>query len=140
MSSSAPSLRELTATVPLGAEGDEDDAATRRWARERWAAIHERAKKLAEENESRRASLPSVPPPPSSRSGPRSTLQRRRFASESTQEALRAMRRNFSSAPPPPSEPEPRLSRRWLTIAAVVLAVDLALVVGSVIARHGWPF
>ena len=115
MTSSSPSLRELTATVPL--PGD-DEAATHRWAKPRWTEIHERAKKLAEENEARRASLPS----------------------ESTNEALRAIRRNYSSIPPPASTRAPRLSQRMLALAALVLLIDLVLVVGSVVARHGWPF
>lgn len=135
MTPSSPSLRELTATLPLA----EDEVATQRWAKRRWAEIHDRARKLAEANEERRASLPPEPPP-SSRSPRRSTLHRRRFASDRTHEALRAMRRNYSSSPPPPSEPTPRLSRRWLALATLVLLVDLALVVGSVVARHGWPF
>lgn len=136
MTSSSPSLRELTATVPL--PGD-DEAATHRWAKPRWTEIHERAKKLAEENEARRASLPSEPPP-SSRSPRRPTLHRRRFPSESTNEALRAIRRNYSSIPPPASTRAPRLSQRMLALAALVLLIDLVLVVGSVVARHGWPF
>ncbi|MEQ9320016.1 MAG: hypothetical protein RIF41_12710 [Polyangiaceae bacterium] len=129
MTSSSPSLRELTATVPL--PGD-DEAATHRWAKRRWAEIHERAKKLAEENEVRRASLPPEPPP-SSRSPHRPTLRRCRFPSESTNEAVRAMRRNHPSAPS--STPSPRRSRSMLAVAALVL-----LVVGSVVAWHGWPF
>lgn len=135
MTSSAPSLRELTATVPLGAD---DEATTRRWAKERWAEMHERAKKLAEDNEARRASLPP-PPPPSSRSPQRAPLHRRRFASESTREALQIMRRNLSSAPPAPDEERPALSRRWIVFCVLVLAVDVALVLGSLLVRYGWP-